>query len=876
MRILYVVPNIVSYHFFIGDLSAAALAAGHDPHAVCSMNGSFGEGEAADERATMHALDFPRGMQPLDHLRAARELNALVEKLKPDLVHTHFSAALFTTALARRAHWPLTFGTFHGMSFPMMRGMKRFILQMAEAWAASRFDNVWVLTPDDQKVLQEAAPAARVHVYRAPGIGCLLENFHPARVPAAERAALRAELGIPRDAIVFVFVGRLVDFKGFGLTVRAFLGIAAENPHIRLLNVGPADPLHPSGLTPKEEVARKACSQIIEVGMRTDVCRYLAISDVMTFPSQREGLPVCIMEAMAMGLPVITADSRGCRDVVRDGVDGVVLRDTSIEAIREAMLRMARDAEFRARLGAAAFADRERFSRDGYVREQMEINDTFLAQAAKQPRSAIPLWKRGFDVVGAAAALILLSPLLAVVAFLVARKLGRPVIFRQTRPGLHGEPFRIMKFRTMTDERDEAGLLLPDEVRLTPFGKMLRSTSIDELPELWNVIRGEMSLVGPRPLLMDYVAVYSPAQARRQDLLPGITGWSQVNGRNAQRWERKFALDSWYVDHASPRLDLLILWKTVFGVVARHGIAAPDHITSPHFIGSAPEEEREAEAEAEKIAPALARRRSADGVWSVSDFTTGHFLGAMLFLNFAFLLFAAVLGWWLRGDPTSLIGDNLPVSDFSALQLLVSAWFAAATFRVRGSGGGVPIWRQPRLVWLFIALGFCFLTADQLFDIHERADGAIHGLLGIRETAWTDRLDDFIVASYGLFGLGVLFWFRRELAKFPDVPVFLALGFAFFGMSVTCDIASNRHDLIPALFANPSLGESAFRVIASADQVFTLIAECFYAAGFYFAWRQASRGVRWDASARIDADDPNAPADTRRLLAERAARPLPE
>ena len=147
-----------------------------------------------------------------------------------------------------------------------------------------------------------------------------------------------------------------------------------------------------------------------------------------------------------------------------------------------------------------------------------------------------------------------------------------------------------------------------------------------------------------------------------------------------------------------------------------------------------------------------------------------------------------------------------------------------------------------------------------MFDIHERADGAIHGLLGIRETAWTDRLDDFIVASYGLFGLGVLFWFRRELAKFPDVPVFLALGFAFFGMSVTCDIASNRHDLIPALFANPSLGESAFRVIASADQVFTLIAECFYAAGFYFAWRQTSRGVRGDASARIEVDDPNAPA----------------
>lgn len=388
MRILYVVPNIVSYHFFIGDLCAAALAAGHDPHAVCSMAGSFGGGKSADERATMHALDFPRGMQPLDHLRSARELNALVEKLKPDIIHTHFSAAMFTTALAHRSNWPLTIGTFHGMSFPMMKGAKRLILRKAEAWAASQFDEVWVLTPDDREALQAAAPSARVRVHRSPGIGCLLPQFHPDRVPIAERAALRAELGIPPDAVVFVFVGRLVDFKGFGLTVRAFLGLAAANPQIRLLNVGPADPLHPSGLTPEEEQARKECPQIIDVGMRKDVWRYLAISDVMTFPSQREGMPVCIMEALAMGLPVITADSRGCRDVVRDGVDGLILRDPSVEAMRAAMLRLAGDAHYRARLGASALADRERFSRDVFVREQFEIYAGHFAGSPSQTATA--------------------------------------------------------------------------------------------------------------------------------------------------------------------------------------------------------------------------------------------------------------------------------------------------------------------------------------------------------------------------------------------------------------------------------------------------------------------------------------------------------
>jgi len=379
MRILYVVPNISSYHFFIGDLSAGARALGYDPHVACSMSDSFGGGEKGDGRATMHALDLPRGMNPLGHLKAARQLRALVEKLQPDVIHAHFSAALFTTALAHRRGWPLTMGTFHGMSFPMMHGLKRQILRRAEAWAGAQFDQVWVLTPDDRLALKAAAPAAEVAVYQCPGIGCLLEKFHPDRVPPAGRAALRAELGIPPEAVVFVFVGRLVDFKGFGLTVRGFLRLTAAHPHLRLLNVGPGDPLHPSGLTPGEESARRENPQIIDVGLRDDVWRYLAISDAMVFPSQREGLPVCIMEALAMGVPVITSDARGCRDVVRDGIDGIVLRDPSAEAMSAAVLRLAGDPDYRRKLGAAALADRERFSRDRYVREQLDIYAAHLA-----------------------------------------------------------------------------------------------------------------------------------------------------------------------------------------------------------------------------------------------------------------------------------------------------------------------------------------------------------------------------------------------------------------------------------------------------------------------------------------------------------------
>jgi lipopolysaccharide/colanic/teichoic acid biosynthesis glycosyltransferase len=193
--------------------------------------------------------------------------------------------------------------------------------------------------------------------------------------------------------------------------------------------------------------------------------------------------------------------------------------------------------------------------------------------------------KRLFDLLVASLALILLVlPLLALV-WLVRRKLGSPVLFSQVRPGLHGKPFTMVKFRTMTDERGPDGVLLPDAQRLTPFGRFLRASSLDELPELWNVLRGEMSLVGPRPLLMEYLPLYSPAQARRHEVRPGITGWAQVNGRNAISWADKFVLDVWYVDHRSQWLDLRILWLTVRKVLVRDGINAVGEATMPRFEG---------------------------------------------------------------------------------------------------------------------------------------------------------------------------------------------------------------------------------------------------------------------------------------------------
>lgn len=194
--------------------------------------------------------------------------------------------------------------------------------------------------------------------------------------------------------------------------------------------------------------------------------------------------------------------------------------------------------------------------------------------------------KRLLDILISSLALIMFSPMMAFIAWRIRRKLGSPLLFRQIRPGLNGKPFEMIKFRTMLEACDAEGNVLPDSERLTPFGRFLRATSIDELPELWNVLKGDMSLVGPRPLLMEYLSLYTREQYRRHEVRPGVTGWAQVNGRNALSWEEKFGLDVWYVDNRSLWLDLKILFLTVKKVLIRDGVSADGEATMSKFTGS--------------------------------------------------------------------------------------------------------------------------------------------------------------------------------------------------------------------------------------------------------------------------------------------------
>jgi lipopolysaccharide/colanic/teichoic acid biosynthesis glycosyltransferase len=196
------------------------------------------------------------------------------------------------------------------------------------------------------------------------------------------------------------------------------------------------------------------------------------------------------------------------------------------------------------------------------------------------------MFKRIFDILASLCGLMLLSPVIAISAWQIKRQLGSPILFRQVRPGRDGKPFQMIKFRTMLDVIDEHGNPLPDDQRMTRFGHMLRATSLDELPELWNVLRGDMSLVGPRPLLMEYLPLYSKEQYRRHEVRPGVTGWAQINGRNAISWEEKFRLDVWYVDNQNIFLDTKILLITIKKVLVRDGISAEGEVTMPWFSGS--------------------------------------------------------------------------------------------------------------------------------------------------------------------------------------------------------------------------------------------------------------------------------------------------
>ncbi len=374
MKLLFVIPSITNYFTFLEDLIHALNERGHEVHLATSRKHIARISTyRRDIKCVVHDIDFPRALNPFRHFAAAKRVNKLVHEIKPDLVNIHFSAALFTAMLKKDKNWPPSTGTIHGLGSPLINGWRKFIISGAEKWSSQRVDEVHVLTSDDEEYLQKMSKNASVSVLKSFGMGCDLNRFNTAFVNQNEINELRSDLGLNQSDFVYIFIGRQTNFKGFDKVVMAFLETKKIRPNSKLLLVGEKDRIHPTSLKPKFEKALSNDPSIIKVGWRENVQDYLALSHLNVFPSEREGLPVNLMESLAMGIPVLTIFSRGCKEVVRDNVDGLVISDFSIPALSKAMTELQDNPEKLKMFGQNAIEGRNRFDRRLFVEDQFNI-----------------------------------------------------------------------------------------------------------------------------------------------------------------------------------------------------------------------------------------------------------------------------------------------------------------------------------------------------------------------------------------------------------------------------------------------------------------------------------------------------------------------
>ncbi|HEY2389517.1 MAG TPA: sugar transferase [Candidatus Binatia bacterium] len=546
--------------------------------------------ELARDGFPTHEVPLTRLLRPAQDVRAVAALVGLFRRERFALVHVHTpKTALLAQLAARLAGVPHVVNTIHGLlghdAVPLPRRAALAAIDRATCVLATA-----LLSQSSEDVARAVAQRmARPDKIRHLGQGIDLARFDPHRVGAAGRAALRARLGLPPDALVVAMIARFTREKGYLDFLAMARRLAAARPDVHFLIVG-------TSLRERDAVQVDAAAEGLEGRLtilvdRRDMPEIYACADLCVLPTYREGFPRSLVEASAMGVPIVSTRIRGCREAVADGETGVLVAPGDGAALYEAVAALCADPARRARLGAAgARRARVEFDEGRVCARVLALYRELLAPARRTVPRPQSLAKRLVDLAGALVLLVATAPFLALGALAVALTMGRPILFRQTRIGRGDGAFTLLKLRTMRAPRPTdggTGVSAEDGQRLTAVGRWLRATSLDELPQLWNVLRGDMSLVGPRPLLPCYLERYSSEQRRRHEVLPGITGLAQIKGRNGLSWDEKFAFDVWYVDHRSPRLDLWILWRTLVAVVRRDGIGARGHATMPEFLGSA-------------------------------------------------------------------------------------------------------------------------------------------------------------------------------------------------------------------------------------------------------------------------------------------------
>lgn len=470
-----------------------------------------------------------------------------------------------------------------GLYYTGQAGFKRRLLKAVERIVCCFSTHV---SPDSagnrEFALSEKLCSASKITVVGPGSanGIDLERFDPGKLREKGKA-VRKSLGIPQEAVVIGFVGRLCRDKGINELVKAFKALSGTRGDIYLLLVGPREESR-GEYDSDVRVELDTGKRIKCAGYRDAVEEYMSAMDIFVLPSYREGFGAANVEASAMGLPVVSTDIPGPRDAVVQGKTGFLVPAKTIEPLKKTILTLYNDLRLRQDMGEAGKEWARHFDQKILWPQIVEHRKTLLADS---PLTLSLMIKRMFDIVFAVMLIVALFPLFFLIGALILMSMGRPIFFIQPRPGFKGKIFHILKFRTMRSYRHGEDPLASDSERITFIGKILRAISFDELPELINVFKGDMSLVGPRPLLPQYLSRYTPEQARRHEVKPGITGWAQVNGRNAVGWEERLKMDVWYVDNRTLWLDIKILFITIYKVFAREGISQPGQATCGEFMG---------------------------------------------------------------------------------------------------------------------------------------------------------------------------------------------------------------------------------------------------------------------------------------------------
>lgn len=564
-RVLVVAGSALTPWRFGAAEHAALVARGAELHVAAAPDGRL-ERVAARDGARAHPVPLARRGIGLGDLRSLLALVRVTRHVAPDLVVASTPKAALLGMLA--AWWcgvPRRVFLIRGLV-----GRSRLLCELEALTARLATDHL-VVSPS-LLALARARGVLRQDEGEVLGDG-MSAGVEP--VAPSPRS--------PGPPIVG-FVGRLGADKGIALLADAWARIGAAHPGATLRLIGEWDPNDPV----PEPVRQRLLGdpRVVLTGWVDDPAPHVAGLDLLLLPSAREGFPNAPMEAAALGVPTVATRVTGTTDAVLDGVTGRLVPPGDAGALAEAAIALLADPAARHAMGDAARARvEERFTRTVVSARYVDYYQRRLAGPGRRGGWYATWGKRTVDLLASAALLVLTAPLLLALALAVRHRLGGPILFRQARPGRDGRPFTLVKFRTMRDATGPDGAPLPDAERLDPFGQWLRATSLDELPELWNVLRGDMSLVGPRPLLIEYLPRYSAVQRRRHELRPGVTGWAQVQGRNLVDWPERLALDVWYVDHFSWSVDLRILGRTVGQVARRHGIAAPGEATMAPFRG---------------------------------------------------------------------------------------------------------------------------------------------------------------------------------------------------------------------------------------------------------------------------------------------------